>query len=71
MGYRAMPEEANFHPQYVVDTEGRRTSVLLPLEEYETLLEDLSDLATVAERHDEAISSHADVVSKLKADGLL
>lgn len=66
-----MPEVASFHPQFVVDNQGRRTSVLLPVEEYETLLEDLSDLAAVAERRDEPVSDHTDVVSKLKADGLL
>ncbi len=66
-----MPEVASFHPQFVVDNHGRRTSVLLPVEEYETLLEDLSDLVAVAERRDEPVSGHADVVSRLKADGLL
>lgn len=66
-----MPAVASFHPQFVVDHQGRRTSVLLPVEEYETLLEDLSDLATVAERRDEAVSNHADVLQRLKADGLL
>jgi len=66
-----MPEVASFHPQFVVDHQGHRTSVLLPVEEYEALLEDLSDLAAVAERRDEPVSGHADVVSKLKADGIL
>ncbi|MDP2155478.1 MAG: hypothetical protein Q8J61_05715 [Sulfuricella sp.] len=66
-----MPEVANFHPQFVVDHQGHRTSVLLSIEEYETLLEDLSDLAAVAERRDEPVSDHDDVVLRLKADGLL
>lgn len=66
-----MPEFASFHPQFVVDHQGHRTSVLLPVEEYETLLEDLGDLAAVAERRDEPVFDHADVVSRLKADGLL
>ncbi|MHB1290991.1 MAG: hypothetical protein ACYCY5_02195 [Sulfuricella sp.] len=38
-----MLEVASFHPQFVVDHQGHRTSVLLSIEEYETLLEDLSD----------------------------
>lgn len=66
-----MSAVASFHPQFVVDHQGHRTSVLLPVEEYETLLEDLNDLAAVAERRDEPVSDHADVVLKLKADGLL
>jgi len=39
--------------QYIVDAQGRKTGVLLSLERYEQLLEDLHDLAVIAERHDE------------------
>lgn len=60
-----------FHPQFVVDPRGERTSVLLPIAEYEALLDDLSDLAAVAERCGEAVSSHDEVIARLKADGLL
>jgi len=71
MGHCAMPEVASFHPQFVVDHQGQRTLVHLPVEEYEALLEDLSDLAAVAERRDEPVFEHVQVVSRLKADGLL
>jgi hypothetical protein len=39
--------------QYVTDARGRKTAVILPLKEYERILEDLHDLAVVAERRDE------------------
>lgn len=39
--------------QFLVDENGRRQSVLLPIKEYEDLLEDLADLAIIAERKDE------------------
>ena len=39
--------------QYVVDAEGQKTAVILAIEDYEQLLEDLHDLAVVAERHPE------------------
>ena len=39
--------------QYVIDTKGKKVSVILSLERYERLLEDLHDLAVVAERRDE------------------
>lgn len=39
--------------QFVVDDEGKRTAVILPVEKYEQLLEDLHDLAVIAERRDE------------------
>ncbi len=38
---------------YVVDENGNRTAVMLPIEEYEELLEDLQDLAVIAQRRDE------------------
>ena len=38
---------------YVVDEDGNRTAVMLPIEEYEELLEDLQDLAVIAQRRDD------------------
>jgi hypothetical protein len=35
--------------QYIVDAKGRKTGALLSLKQYEKLLEDLHDLAVVAE----------------------
>lgn len=57
--------------EYVVDEEGHRKAVIVPLEEYERLLEDLHDLALVAERRDEPSVSLAEVEARLRADGLL
>ncbi len=39
--------------RYVVNEKGKKTGVLLSLKEYQTLLEDLHDLAIIAERKDE------------------
>jgi PHD/YefM family antitoxin component YafN of YafNO toxin-antitoxin module len=39
--------------QYVVDTNGNKKAVILAIEQYEQLLEDLHDLAIVAERRQE------------------
>ena len=38
--------------QYVVDSKGRKTGVLLSLQQYQRLMADLHDLAVVAERRD-------------------
>ncbi len=43
--------------QYLVDSSGRRTAVLIDISEYEKIIEDLHDLAIVAERRDEACIS--------------
>ncbi len=58
-------------PQYVVNTEGKKTGVILPLESYEQLLEDLHDLAIVAERRDEEPISMEEIKRRLKKDGIL
>jgi len=60
-----------FHPQYVTDADGRQTAVILPIEEYADLLEDLDDLAAAAERSAEPTVPHGDVVAELKEDGRL
>ena len=57
--------------QYVVDSEGRKTGVLLSLKQYERLLEDLHDLAVVAERRDEEPISLEELKRRLKEDGLI
>jgi hypothetical protein len=43
----------------------------LPNQELEELLEDLEDLATLAERRDEPTLSHEEVLAELRRDGLL
>ena len=39
--------------KYITDDKGRRKEVVIPIKKFETLLEDLEDLAIVAERRDE------------------
>jgi hypothetical protein len=57
--------------RFVVDEEGNKQSVILPLQQYERLLEDLHDLATVAERRAEEPISLEEVKERLKRDGIL
>ena len=60
-----MAATSKLHPQYVTDSNGRHTAVILPLAEYDELLEDLADLAAVAERVAEPTIPHAQVVKEL------
>lgn len=39
--------------QFQTDAQGKRTAVVLPIAEYERLLEDVHDLTVIAERRDE------------------
>jgi len=58
-------------PSYVTDEKGRKTSVIIPLREYERLLEDLHDLSVVAERRDEPTISFNELKRRLQSDGLI
>jgi PHD/YefM family antitoxin component YafN of YafNO toxin-antitoxin module len=57
--------------QYLTDESGQKIAVVIPLEEYEELLEDLHDIAVIAERRDEPTISFDELKKRLKADGLL
>ncbi|MCQ1536138.1 type II toxin-antitoxin system Phd/YefM family antitoxin [Methanosarcina sp. KYL-1] len=52
--------------QYVVDEKGNKIAVIIPLDEYEKMKEDLHDLAIVAERRDEETLSLEDMKKRLK-----
>jgi PHD/YefM family antitoxin component YafN of YafNO toxin-antitoxin module len=60
-----------FRGKFIVDKNGKKTAVVLPVEEYEELLEDIHDLAIVAERRDEYTVSFKELKKRLKKDGLL
>jgi PHD/YefM family antitoxin component YafN of YafNO toxin-antitoxin module len=51
--------------RYIVDEKGQRVAVILPLEEYEKLQEDLHDLAVVAERREEKTISLDELKKRL------
>ncbi|HEV7642961.1 MAG TPA: hypothetical protein VGO50_03385 [Pyrinomonadaceae bacterium] len=51
--------------QYLTDEAGEKTAVVVPIEEYNELLEDLHDLALIAERKNESAISHEDLVEKI------
>ena len=57
--------------QYIVNTKGKRISVILSLKHYQRLLEDLHDLAVVAERRDEEAISLEEMKRRLRKDDLL
>lgn len=57
--------------QYVTDENGEKKSVILPVETYEELLEDIQDLIAIAERKEEPTTSLADLKKSLKSDGLI
>ena len=57
--------------QYITNEAGERRSVIMSIEDFEALLEDLEDMALVVERRHEPTISHKELKAELKRDGLL
>ncbi|MCH8109707.1 MAG: hypothetical protein IIB15_06215 [Chloroflexi bacterium] len=57
---------ARLKKRYLTDEKGRKTAVVLPIKEYEELLEDLEDLAIIAERKDEPTEPLETVTERLE-----
>jgi hypothetical protein len=63
--------EMNVQEQFIVDTKGKKTGIILPLKRYQKLMENLHDLAVVAERRAEQPISLEEMKRLLKRDGTL
>lgn len=61
----------DLHPQYVTDDNGHKTAVLLPISEFQELLDDIADLSAVAMRINEPAQSLTDLKKEFAANGLL
>ena len=57
--------------RYVIDRKGKRTGVVISLKRYSRLMEDLHDLAVVAERRNEKPVTADDMKKRLHKRGLL
>ena len=57
--------------QYLTDASGAKVAAVIPIDEYEELMEDLNDLAVVAERRDEPRVSLEEIKRRFKKDGRL
>jgi len=57
--------------QYVTDEVGDKKAVIVPIEKFEELLEDIEDLIALLERRDEETISFEDVLQNLRKNGLL
>jgi len=57
--------------QFVLDANGKKTGIILSLSHYKKLMEDLHDLAVIAERREEKPVSLEEMKRRLKDDGIL
>ena len=52
--------------EYLTDIDGNKKAVVVPIEEFQEFLEDLDDLAVVAERRNEETMDHSEVEKIMK-----
>jgi PHD/YefM family antitoxin component YafN of YafNO toxin-antitoxin module len=57
--------------QFLTDDRGQKVAVVIPISDYESLMEDMADLAAVAERRDDERISLNELKEQLSSDGLL
>jgi hypothetical protein len=57
--------------EFITDVNGKKKAVILDIEFYQEILEDLEDLRLLAERKDEATVPLSEIEERLKARGLL
>ena len=57
--------------EYVTNRAGEKTSVIVPIDSFEELIEDIEDLAVAAERREEPTITHDQLLTELKQDGLI
>jgi PHD/YefM family antitoxin component YafN of YafNO toxin-antitoxin module len=57
--------------QFIVDANGNKTAVILSIQQYEQILEDMHDLAIVAERRSEQSISLAEIKNRFNFNGTL
>ncbi len=57
--------------QFLTDQAGKKVAVVLHVEDFDDLMEDISDLAAVAARRHEERLTLAQVKQRLIADGLI
>ena len=57
--------------KFIVDRNGKKTAVVLPLKYYQRLLEDIHDLTAIAERRDEPTVTFDEVKRRLRRDGFI
>ena len=57
--------------EYIVDKKGRKKCVILDIDEYAELLEDIESLALIADTKDEPKKPFEEIKKRLKASGRL
>lgn len=59
------------NPQYITNETGIQTDIIISMKKFNELLEDIEDLAAIAERRKESSISHEELLKELKKDGFI
>jgi hypothetical protein len=57
--------------KFITNEAGQQTDVILSIEAFRELIEDMEDLVAIAERREEGTISHDKLIAELKRDGYL
>ncbi len=57
---------ATLSEKYIVDGKGKKSEVILPIEKYNELLEDIHDLGIIAERKNDKTLSFDEIKKRIK-----
>jgi len=66
-----MINKKELHCEYVTDENGNKKSVIISMADFQELIEDIEDLAAIAERRGETTLSHEKILEELRNDGLI
>ena len=55
---------------YIIDEKGKKIAVIIPIDQYKKMLEDLHDLTVVSERENEEMVDFKEVKRRLKERGI-
>lgn len=66
-----MLKTKNIKLRYIVDKNGTKKEVVLPIKYFNELLDDLEDLSVIAERKKDKVIKHVDVIRILKENALV
>ena len=61
----------DLHTEYIINEKGEKKSIILPISEFEALLEEIEDLVAITERKNEPNISHEQLIAELKEDDFL
>jgi PHD/YefM family antitoxin component YafN of YafNO toxin-antitoxin module len=60
-----MSDARQTSPYYITDESGQKKAVVLSVDQYQELLEDLDDLGVIAERSEESTITHEELLKEL------